>query len=398
MNRFQGDYVVPKRLPLDSKTLNLAQEVIDVFKGCVQLERSELDDRLHILEGAETDYRVKRGFAHILRNGFSEFESISPIDPQVLRQLVFEASSKFVPSKASTLSVLTKVAERLSHDTEKEITIEAVEKGLYADLNERHILLSFDAPSAEDLVHRYNLSQAQGILYRATNIIITAYRNDPGEYKQLFKYLKLFRLMTYIEGDADHGFSITIDGPASLFGSSTRYGTDIAKFLPSLLHVTKWKMEAQLAPRKQFDGTTKEGRFSIDSDCGLVSHYKRGKVFDSAVEESFYNSWGKLKTDWGLEREVELIPIPGSVMIPDFRLVHPEHAPYLFEIVGYWRPEYLKKKFWQVKKAQRDDLILAISERLNLGEAGIKIEDVPAKVIWFKGKVQARDVLQAIAV
>ncbi len=398
MNRFQGDYVVPKRLPLDNKTLALAQEVIDVFKGCVLLERSELDDRLHILEGAETDYRVKRGFAHILRNGFSEFESISPIDPQILRQLVFETSSKFVPSKASTLSVLTKVAERLSHDTEKEITVEAVEKGLYADLTERHILLSFDAPSAEDLVHRYNLSQAQGILYRATNIVITAYRNDPGEYKQLFKYLKLFRLMTYIEGDADHGFSITIDGPASLFGSSTRYGTDIAKFLPSLLHVTKWKMEAQLAPRKQFDGTIKEGRFSIDSDCGLVSHYKRGKIFDSAVEESFYNNWGKLKTDWGLEREVELIPIPGSVMIPDFRLVHPEHEPYLFEIVGYWRPEYLKKKFWQVKKAQRNDLILAISERLNLGEAGVKIEDVPAKVIWFKGKVQPRDVLQAIAV
>jgi len=269
---------------------------------------------------------------------------------------------------------------------------------LYADLNERHILMSFEAPTAETLVHRYNLSQAQGILYRATNIVITAYRNDPGEYKQLFRYLKLFRLMTYIEGDADHGFSITIDGPASLFGSSTRYGTDIAKFLPSLLHVSKWKMEAQLAPRKQFDGTIKEGRFSIDSYCGLVSHYKKGKVFDSAVEEAFYNRWSELKTDWELEREVELVPIPGSVMIPDFRLVHPEHAPYLFEIVGYWRPEYLKKKFYQVKKAQRSDLILAISERLNLGEAGVKIEDVPAKVIWFKGKVQPRDVLQAIAV
>jgi len=171
MNRFQGEYLVPKRLPLDDKTLTLAQEVIDVFKGCVQLERNELEDRLHILEGAETDYRVKRGFAHLLRNGFSEFESISPIDPQVLRQLVFEASSKFVPSKASSLSVLTKVAERLSQDTEKEITVEAVEKGLYADLNERHILMSFEAPTAETLVHRYNLSQAQGILYRATNIV-----------------------------------------------------------------------------------------------------------------------------------------------------------------------------------------------------------------------------------
>jgi uncharacterized protein len=44
---------------------------------------------------------------------------------------------------------------------------------------------------------------------------LTAHRNDPGEYKLLFRYLTLFGLMAYIAGDADHGFSPTIDGPAS---------------------------------------------------------------------------------------------------------------------------------------------------------------------------------------
>jgi predicted nuclease of restriction endonuclease-like RecB superfamily len=38
------------------------------------------------------------------------------------------------------------------------------------------------------------------VLYRAASVKINAYRNDPGEYKLLFRYLKLFRLMTYIEG------------------------------------------------------------------------------------------------------------------------------------------------------------------------------------------------------
>jgi predicted nuclease of restriction endonuclease-like RecB superfamily len=32
-------------------------------------------------------------------------------------------------------------------------------------------------------------------------------------------------------------------------------------------------------------------------------------------------------------------------MIPDFRLVHPDGRNYLLEIIGYWRPEYLRKKF-----------------------------------------------------
>ena len=95
-------------------------------------------------------------------------------------------------------------------------------------------------PRPEALLHRYNLSQVQGIFYKASQIKITAHRNDPGEYKLLFRYLKLFGLMSYIEGDADHGFTIAIDGPTSLFKPSTRYGLDIAKLIPALLHVTKW--------------------------------------------------------------------------------------------------------------------------------------------------------------
>ena len=58
----------------------------------------------------------------------------------------------------------------------------------------------FDAPTPEALIHRYNLSQAQGVLYRASHVTITAHRNDPGEYKLLFRYMKLFGLMAYIEG------------------------------------------------------------------------------------------------------------------------------------------------------------------------------------------------------
>ena len=46
--------------------------------------------------------------------------------------------------------------------------------------------------------------------------------------------------MAYIEGDADHGFTLTIDGPASLFTPSPRYGLALAKLLPALLHVTRW--------------------------------------------------------------------------------------------------------------------------------------------------------------
>ena len=96
------------------------------------------------------------------------------------------------------------------------------------------------------------------------------------------------------------------------------------------------------------------------------------------------------------EREVNLLPIPGSVMVPDFRLVHPDGRDYVFEIVGYWRPEYLRKKFAQVRKAGLSNMVLAISERLNLGDAGVKMDQVRAKVVWFKEKILPKDVLAVL--
>jgi predicted nuclease of restriction endonuclease-like RecB superfamily len=79
---------------------------------------------------------------------------------------------------------------------------------LYADLPEAHVLTTFEAPTPVALVERFDLAQAQGVLDRASQVVLTAHRNDPCEYKLLFRDLKRFGLMTYIEGDADHGFTL----------------------------------------------------------------------------------------------------------------------------------------------------------------------------------------------
>jgi len=397
LHRFNGEELMPTRLPVDKPHRALADEIIGIFGLYRGKKRLELDEELTVLEGTDTDYRVKRGLAHLLLNGFCTFETVSPLEPVALRERVFRLSAARVPSPQGATLVIQEIADTLSQELGREVTVEQIKTGLYADLAENQILTMFEAPTAEALLHRYNLAQVQGVLYRATQLVITAHRNDPGEYKLLFRYLKLFGLMTYIEGDADHGYTISIDGPASLFGASTRYGIDLAKFLPALLHVSRWEMVTSLASRTLPDGRETPNRFTLDSSCALVSHYKKGSVFDSIVEESFATSWARTKTEWRLEREVELVPLPGSVMVPDFRLVHPDGRTYLLEIVGYWRPEYLKKKFSQVARSGRDDLILLVSDRLNLEGAGVKVSETRAKVVWFKGKVLPKDVLAVLA-
>lgn len=397
MHRQNGEEIVPKRLPVNARNLEIASTLIAIFQQAQGKTQGELDRQLQELEGDNTDYRIKRGLAHLLRaETFSKFEIVSPLDPQQLRQRVFALSSRAVSLPQTAAQTLSQLAESLSQELGHEVLPDQIRAGIYADLTENRILTQFDAPTPEALLHRYNLSQVQGIFYKASQIRIQAHRNDPGEYKLLFRYLKLFGLMTYIEGDADHGFTILIDGPTSLFKPSTRYGLDIAKLIPALLHVTKWSLSADLHWRDSYTKAEKNKRFTLDSGCGLVTHYPPGKPYDSFLELSFAERWDNLNTEWQLEREVDLIPIPGSVMIPDFRLVHPDGRSFLLEIVGYWRPEYLRKKFSQVRQSGCENLILAISERLNLEKAGVNFHNTPARLIWFKDKLLPKAVLEAL--
>lgn len=396
ISRYQGATLIPKRLPLSDWAIALGQEAIEIYQDHLGKTQGELQSQLQEWEGDSTNYRVKRGLAHLLKNHFATVEVVSPLDPPMLRQLVFSAAAQGMTLPAQRQQILETVGDRLGAQLAREVLPEEVARGLYADLPPNRILTAFDPPDAEDLIHRYNLSQTQGIFYRAREIVIQAHRNDPGQYKILFKYLKLFQLMAYIEGDADTGFTITIDGPTSLFQASTRYGLAIAKLLPALLHVDRWSLQASLRHKDSYSGQVQEKFFQLDHRCGLVTHYKAQSDYDSMVEAAFAKRWEKTQTPWRLEREVDLIPLPGSVMIPDFRLVHPDGRDYLLEIMGYWRPEYLRKKFYQIRRGEPRNLILAISDRLNLEKAQVKFTDLPVQLVWFKDRLQPKAILEIL--
>ena len=63
------------------------------------------------------------------------------------------------------------MADALSRELGRDIGPEQVRAWLYADLPEAHVLTSFEAPTPEGLLERYNLAQAQGVLYRASQVV-----------------------------------------------------------------------------------------------------------------------------------------------------------------------------------------------------------------------------------
>jgi uncharacterized protein len=157
---------VPRRLPVTADTLALATELIALFHGAQGWTRGELEAELQVLEGDQIDYRLKRGLAHLLAHDFSAFEVCSPLEPAALRQRVFAVSTQTIPSPQQSLATLTAVADTLTRELGRNISPELVRTWLYADLPEAHVLTRFETPTPEGLLQRYNLAQAQGVLYR----------------------------------------------------------------------------------------------------------------------------------------------------------------------------------------------------------------------------------------
>ena len=107
LSRRRGDQLVPRRLEFHRANLALAAELIDTFRAFTGRTRDDLDERLR------------------------------------------------------------RVAETLSRTEGKPVTPEMVANGLFADLPGAQSLVRFEPPEPTALLHRYNLAQAQGILYRA---------------------------------------------------------------------------------------------------------------------------------------------------------------------------------------------------------------------------------------
>ncbi len=96
-----------------------------------------------------------------------------------------------------------------------------------------------------------------------------------------------------------------------------------------------------------------------------------------------------------LTREDEVVLLGDTVMIPDFALTHKEDGRRaLLEIVGFWHPEYLRRKIEKARAADRTDLILLVYEGVNLADE--QLADVPAEVLYFKNKPVLKDVMAAV--
>ena len=391
----KGPYLGPKYIKVDSaEYLTLAQALLDLFGEHKGLTRGELHEALKKHLAFSPDYLIHRGLSKLLLD-LAEFHVVqkSGIDPKLLRARIFSRASENAPivmqpdmiHPVTKHHILEAIALELNTDAD------TIASEMYADLPQNHILATFDPPTPEWLLNRYNVALAQGILYNCIRMRLIAYKNIPARYKQLFKFIKFYQLLHSITGDLNSGYEILLDGPVSMFRLSRKYGLQMATFFPALLLCTKWKMEAEI-----LTGEDQKRYFVLTSDQQqLTSHYKDAAQYDSLLEEKFAAHFQKLQSAWQLERETEIVNLKETVFIPDFTFRHKvDGRVALLEIVGFWRSDYLKRKLDKIRRAGLRHLIIAVSATLNTSEEDFR--DLPGSVFFFKTAINPKDVLERL--
>lgn len=376
----------------DSGLQQTAADLIVLFDSHMGLTRGSWEQSLETFIGARVDYAVVRGLAKVLTDAAVFTPVLSLIPPAALREQVFARGPAFREPDLFHPHTRQDVMEQVASSCG--IASDNLEMLLYADRQISYLLTDpGPAWTAEALLARYNLELARGVLYWASHMTVEASSN----YKDLWHFMKLFKLMFVGERKPAGGYRIDLDGPISPFVSSTlRYGRQFAAFLPALLLCDQWHMRAEVCPPQSQSFLT----YQLDHTSELRTHFKGSGAFDSRLEADFASSFstkiGEKRGHWLLSRESDVLLLGDTVMIPDFTLTdeRDEKRKVLVEIVGFWHPEYLRRKVEKVRAAQCSHLLLLVSDHLNLTNHAF--EDSASEVLFFHEKPVIKEVMSTV--
>lgn len=399
----------------DPHWLQTATDLIALFQQHRGQSMADWDSVLEAYEGERLDYVVVRGLAKVLTDAATFTPLETSVRPAQIRERLFSYGPVFNTPQLfqprTQYEVIQHVADEIG------IPSQQVAAMLFAD---RPATYALHNPGPEwtpgSLLSRYNLELARGVLYWATQVQIEVH----GGYKDLWKYLKLFKLMFWVlpiePADAkrsressvagshskvysqeEDGYLIDLDGPISPFVSATtRYGRQFAAFLPALFLCERWRMVAMVRAPQTGAMTT----YRLDYTMPFQTYFKQSGLFDSRLEADFASEFeqkmGGKRGHWVLRRESEVLVLGDTVMIPDFTLVDDEDETrkILIELVGFWHPEYLRRKVEKVRAANCQHLLLVVYRGLNI--AGDAFQDTASEVIFFAQKPVLKEVMETV--
>jgi predicted nuclease of restriction endonuclease-like RecB superfamily len=360
------------------------------------------------LVGDDPQRLVYQGLAKLLGDR-CEFETVSELPPDQLREKVFQAAAAHRRNMIDEPMrhhfdrdrVIDEVAQAIG------LSVEAIDHSLFADLKSEQRLIRFRDTTAARLLERYNVALAQTVLLRSIQVRVLIRSEAPQRFRHLLRFAKFHRLICEIGrvGDgAGHArdsrdsritpaarrvkapatsnasaYRLLLDGPLSLFTATQKYGIQLAMFLPAILLCRDFELESDLL----WGAQKKPKIFKLTSDDGLVSHLADTASYVPTELKMFVELFRKTITDWNIEEETEVVSLPNGIWVPDFRLHHQQSGKtVLLEVLGFWRRSGAERHLERLRESIAEPVLLAVSDRLCIDEE--KLRDLPGGIHRFR--------------
>ncbi|MBX3228706.1 MAG: DUF790 family protein [Labilithrix sp.] len=364
--------------PLDAEgraeAIAIATALLDDAHALVGRRRDEVEDAWGAATAEARRPKLAAGLKKLAADACT-FEASSEADPIALRRTLFLAAAKARKEGTFDRAALVAAAGDPVH----------VERALFSDLKSEHVLQAPPAVTPAALVESWELGQAQAVLLTAVRVTCELSSSSAGLVRAFFAKLKFHQLLFSAERTGD-GWTITIDGPYSMFDAVTKYGLRLALVLGALRPLERWSLTADIRWGKQRDplvfrlASTNEGA-SADAEPHL-SDEVRELVAAIATQ----------KGAWRAKPATAILDVPGrGVCIPDLELTKKGSKDVVYvEVLGYWSRDAVWKRIELAESgALGARVVFAVSSRLRVSAEALG-EDAPASLYVYKGKMSAR--------
>ena len=364
----------------------LANWLLETIRQEVGNKLSSISTTLEDCRFPVPDQKIYAALCKILLDACTFSESKTD-DLPLLREKIFTLATQ--ERKKGNLPTEAETRTRIFNTAFNELQLDCAtgEDLLYADLETERKLLKSPNWNPERFLQRYNIGLAQAVMLQAKKVKLQLPGATPQiKIRQLVRWLNFRRLLFTATKNNEGDWNFELDGPLSLFRSTTKYGLQLALLLSAVLLQKEFELEAELTWGKK----NTRAFLHISSNDGLVSHLDDEGIYKPPEHIALMDHFKKKVRDLDISDEIGDMESITGLMVPDFIIKDSKTGKTIgVEILWAWNQETLTKKTEQLSKSKGLPYILAIHEKGNLGETKILKETI-RNIIWFKSSPQVK--------
>lgn len=348
-NRTAGNYIKPLFIKTDDPSLlSLAKDLLEIYQLSAGKSREYIEGFTSAGVATTRDMKIGKGILKIIQDR-AEFSTPAEKDYKAFRQEIFKRSAQWIKQGGLPEDPQAFRDQILSPQEE-----------LYADLPDKECLKEMRPVYPREVLERYNMSQVQALLLYTSKLELKLPADDnPQTLRAICKFLKFCRLLASAEMK-NNMIHMTIDGPASIFENSTKYGLQTAMFFPIVCRLTKWEAACTVKLK------TKPLRLLLDESAPLVCHYNNFASYQPEEFRLFADYFKKTVSAWEInDAPGFLTGKKGKLLFPDFsfRNTTTDEVFYL-ELFHRWHISQLEERLQYCEQTPDCQLLLGIDRSL----------------------------------